>query len=100
GGRRVRHHAPGADRSAQDADREQRGAVAEEPVAARAGRGASHPEADVRLPEAARLRPGADLQPVALDRGAPPAGKSEPRTEADVLRARAPAAGDEPRRAL
>ncbi len=37
-GRRVRHLAPGADRPVQDADREQRGAVADPAVAARAGR--------------------------------------------------------------
>ncbi len=99
-GRRVRHLAPGADRPVQDADREQRCAVADSAVAARAGRGAADPEAEVRLAGATRVRAGAVVQPVALDPRAPPAGKPEPRPEADVLRAVTAAAADEQRRAL
>ena len=58
-GRRVRHPAPAADRSVPDADREQRRPVADEALAARAGRRAADPQADVRLARAARLRAGA-----------------------------------------
>ena len=100
GGRRVRHPAAAPDRSVPDADREQRRAVADEAVAARAGRRAPDPEADVRLTRAARLRAGALLQPVALDRRAPPARQPEQDAEAHVLRAGAATAADERRRAL
>ena len=55
-GRRVRLHAPAADRPVPDADRERRRPVADEAVAARAGGGAADPEAAVRLAGAARLR--------------------------------------------
>ena len=91
-GRRVRHHAPAPDRPAPDADREQRGLLAAAALAARAGRRAPHPEADVRLSRAARLRPDPHLQPLALGAGAPAARQPEPGAEADVLRALAPTA--------
>ena len=91
---------PAADRPVQDADREQRRALADEAVAARAGRRAPDPAADVRLAGAARVRAEAHLQPLAHDRRAPPARQPEPGAEADVLRALAATAGDERRRAL
>ena len=47
---------PGADRSAPDADRERRGAVARETVAARPGGDAAHPAAELRLAGADRVR--------------------------------------------
>ena len=70
-------------------------AVADEAVAARAGRRAPDPEADVRLARAARLRARAHLQPVALDRRAPPARQPEPGAKAHVLRAVAATPADE-----
>ena len=76
------------------------GAVADPAVAAGAGRRAADPEADVRLAGATRVRAGALVQPVALDRRAPPAGQPEPGPEADVLRAVTAAPADEQRRAL
>ena len=98
--RRVRRPAAAADRPVQDADREQRRPLADEAVAARAGRRAPDPAADVRLARAARVRAQAHLQPLAHDRRAPPARQPEPGAEADVLRALAATAGDERRRAL
>src|SRR5262249_21919269 len=63
-------------------------------------RGVAHPAAEIRLAGAAGVRAGAHVQPVAQHSRAPAAGESKPRAQADVLRAIAVAAADEPGRAL
>ena len=66
GRRRVRRPPAAADRSAPDADREQRRALARAAVAARLGRHAAPAAADVRLAGADGVRQAALVQPLAL----------------------------------
>ncbi len=66
GRRRARRPPAAADRSAPDADRERRRAVAGKAVAARVGGDAAHPAAEVRLAGADRLCQAPLVQPVAL----------------------------------
>lgn len=94
-GRRVRHPRAAADRPVSDANREQRGDVAHEAVAASAGRRSADSEADLRLPGTARIRQGVVVQPLALHSRAPPAGQREPGQEAPALRVVQIAAKDE-----
>ena len=89
-----------ADRPVPDADREQRRALADEPLAACPGRDAAHPAPALRLARADGVRPRALLQPLALPARAPPARQPEPGAQAHVLRAVAPADAHERRRAL
>ena len=100
GRRRVRRPAAAADRSAPDADREQRRALARAAVAARLGGDAAPAAADVQLAGADGVRQAPLVQPVALHPRASSARQSEPRPASDVLRAVEAAAHDERRAAL
>ena len=98
--RRVRRPPAAADRSAPDADREQRRALAREALAARLGGDAAPAAADVQLAGADGVRQAPLVQPVALHPRASPARQSKPRPPPDVLRAVEAAAHDERRAAL
>ena len=87
GRRRARLPHPAADRSAPDADREQRGAVAGAAVAPGLGGHLAHPAAEVRFAGADRVRATPLLQPVALHPRASAARQPEPGPAPDVLRA-------------
>ena len=84
GRRRARYPPAAADRSAPDADREQRRALAREAVAPRLGRDAAPAAADLQLAGADGVRQAPLVQPVALHPRASPAGQSKPRPPADV----------------